>query len=91
MTSPVSSRKSTPHSPAISPERPAKRQRYLSRKTTPASPPALQADQIDVAYLNPLSFVLFEQRLASTPQHLVSAWDAGGARLALLLRNHRRA
>ncbi len=33
--------------------------------------PALQADQIDVAYLNPLSFVLFEQRLASTPQHLV--------------------
>ncbi len=33
--------------------------------------PALQANQIDVAYLNPLSFVLFEQRLASTPQKLV--------------------
>jgi phosphonate transport system substrate-binding protein len=32
---------------------------------------ALQADQIDVAYLNPLSYVLFEQRMRNTPEHLI--------------------
>jgi phosphonate transport system substrate-binding protein len=32
---------------------------------------ALQADQIDAAYLNPLSYVLFEQRMRDTPEHLI--------------------
>ena len=32
---------------------------------------ALQADQIDAAYLNPLSYVLFEQRMRGTPEHLI--------------------
>ena len=32
---------------------------------------ALQADQIDIAYLNPLSYVLFDQRMRGTPEHLI--------------------
>lgn len=32
---------------------------------------ALQADQIDVAYLNPLSYVLFADKMRNTPEHLV--------------------
>ena len=32
---------------------------------------ALQADQIDVAYLNPLSYVLFADKMRDTPEHLV--------------------
>jgi phosphonate transport system substrate-binding protein len=32
---------------------------------------ALQADQIDAAYLNPLSYVLFDQRMRNTPEHLI--------------------
>ncbi len=32
---------------------------------------ALQADQIDCAYLNPLSYVLFVQRLKNSPEHLI--------------------
>lgn len=32
---------------------------------------ALQADQIDVAYLNPLSYALFVDRLGRTPEHLI--------------------
>ena len=32
---------------------------------------ALQADQIDCAYLNPLSYVLFYQRMKDTPEHLI--------------------
>jgi phosphonate transport system substrate-binding protein len=32
---------------------------------------ALQADQIDCAYLNPLSYVLFVQRMKGTPERLI--------------------
>jgi phosphonate transport system substrate-binding protein len=32
---------------------------------------ALQADQIDVAYLNPLSYVLFADKMRNTPEHLI--------------------
>lgn len=32
---------------------------------------ALQADQIDVAYLNPLSYVLFADKMQATPEHLI--------------------
>ena len=32
---------------------------------------ALQSDQIEVAYLNPLSYVLFDDKMKDTPEHLI--------------------
>jgi phosphonate transport system substrate-binding protein len=32
---------------------------------------ALQSDQIEVAYLNPLSYVLFADKMQNTPEHLI--------------------
>ncbi len=32
---------------------------------------ALQADQLDIAYLNPLSYVLFASKMQNTPEHLI--------------------